>query len=171
MCSSCHGNTLDSQGLYWLAMYKPGEDHQCCLQPEVSLACGPCMRQLWLSCRGKEHQGAARVPAPAQSWVASGTGGCREVRRPANPHLSVQHPEGNVAPLAAQTGCQNVALLHQRWSSIDSPTPVMCAGAACRNWASGARWSGCIAAFRTYPEPNMDPLGYLKVGQGMGCMH
>ncbi|CAK0738655.1 hypothetical protein CVIRNUC_001074 [Coccomyxa viridis] len=31
-----------------------------------------------------------------------------------------------------------------------------------RNWASGARWSGCIAAFRTYPEPNMDPIGYLK---------
>ncbi|CAL5223879.1 g6471 [Coccomyxa viridis] len=31
-----------------------------------------------------------------------------------------------------------------------------------RNWAAGARWSGCVAAFRTYPEPNLDPLGYLE---------
>lgn len=33
----------------------------------------------------------------------------------------------------------------------------------CRNWAAGARWSGCVAAFRSYPEPNLDPLGYLEV--------
>ena len=32
-----------------------------------------------------------------------------------------------------------------------------------RNWAAGARWSGCVAAFRTYPVPNKDPIGYLKV--------
>ena len=50
---------------------------------------------------------------------------------------------------------------------IESPTYVMHIVAVCRNWASGARWSGCIAAFRTYPEPNLDPIGYLKVGRGM----
>lgn len=33
-----------------------------------------------------------------------------------------------------------------------------------RNWASGARWSACVATFRTYPDPNIDPIGYLKVG-------
>ncbi|BDA48532.1 hypothetical protein COCOBI_12-2120 [Coccomyxa sp. Obi] len=31
-----------------------------------------------------------------------------------------------------------------------------------KNWAAGARWSGCVAAFRTYPLPNVDPIGYLK---------
>lgn len=35
----------------------------------------------------------------------------------------------------------------------------------CRNWAAGARWSGCVAGFKTYPLPNVDPIGYLKVQQ------
>ena len=33
----------------------------------------------------------------------------------------------------------------------------------CRNWASGARFSWCVAGFRTTPIPNKDPVGYLKV--------
>ena len=125
-------------------------------------------RQLWLPCRGKEHQGVACVPAPAQSRMASRAGGCREVRGSSNKATSVLHPPY----MRASHSRQDVRVLCRSGGRVhfDSPAPEMCIVAACRNWASGARWSGCIAAFRTYPEPNMDPIGYLKVGQAMWCM-
>ncbi|KAK9831523.1 hypothetical protein WJX81_005430 [Elliptochloris bilobata] len=31
-----------------------------------------------------------------------------------------------------------------------------------KNWASGSRFSWCVAGFRTTPIPNKDPVGYLK---------
>ena len=152
---------LGSQEGLRLADCEPKEDLQSYLQHKASLGMEFLAWDSLLSCRGEEHQGVAHVPALAQSWVASGAG---RVWRGAlvnlHSHLlqSCNHREMGPKDVG------NVASPQKRPYCINSPTPAIGIVAACRNCASGARWSGCIAAFRTYPEPNMDPIGYLRVG-------
>ena len=93
--------------------------------------------------RSKEHKGATHVPAPAPQRVARRACGRPKVR------LVSDH-------------ARRIARMHMHgvrcWAGSSANY-----GKVTRNWAAGARWSGCVAAFRTYPVPNKDPLGYLKV--------